>query len=154
MAIQFSLSRDKEWLRELNCFSRIHKVHKEQAMGIVRVLGALEALQHILTVFNGENFRAPTKRIVARNICRAVFASLLLLPIPLSFLAVLWHCFATGFDVAAQSVALSGALETTRSIMIYITMWSKNRMITSTLDHLQKIIDKSEFSTHTLCLFH
>lgn len=112
-------------------------------METVRVMSAFHAPQRMLTVYNRENFRGHSTQALLRNTCRMLYVSILLLSLLFESVVVLWPSFSTGLNLVAQSIPLAGFLETTRSQLVFFTLWSKNRMVTETIAHLQSIIDKS-----------
>lgn len=113
-------------------------------MAKIRVMSSFKPLLSNLTIYNPENFHGNDRRVVARNIVRVVLLSMILLGMLLSIILLAMQCVAIGADFITLSLLISVALEVMRLLMIYISLQTKNRKITTLVGHLQFVIEKRE----------
>lgn len=107
-------------------------------------MSAFDAFLSTLTVFNRDNFRGNTWKILAQNIFYMIFVLMIVLSVVLASMLVFLQCIATGLDITTQSFPLSIVIELLRSVLMYMSISSKNRLITDTIGRLQEVIMKRE----------
>lgn len=116
-----------------------------EKMGKIVILRAYRPFLTCLTVYKLDNFRTSDRRILFRNICRAIgftltFAIFLLLFLLTEFLA----CYNKNFDLNVIVGPFSFFLVTSLVVPVYFVMLWKSNKIIDTLDYLDEVVVASK----------
>lgn len=111
----------------------------------ISVLQQYRSYQHLFEVFNYEHFRNKNDRDLINNICYAAcVAALIFLATAVAILCS-WYCVDIGWDISILSISVPAILAIIFSILTYIILITKNRVIRASIDHLQETVDEREF---------
>lgn len=105
-------------------------------------LGRFRPFLVMLTIYNRNNFRGKNRRMVMRNIARAIGFSILVAALIGVIISASWFCSNKHFKLGIVAEPLSILLGSIQVVCIYLSISSKSRQINAVLEHLDVIIRK------------
>lgn len=106
------------------------------------VLKEYRPYQRILEAFNSENFHGKNPKEIVINILYALcFTAIFVAMAALAILSC-WYCMEIEFNIGILSITLPIVLSLVQLLLIHSSLIWKNRLIRTTIDHLQEMIDR------------
>lgn len=113
----------------------------------IQVLNEFRDFSQILSLFNREQFQAANQEKLQHNILFALIFLLFLLSFGVLLVIAIWFCFDCNFEISQIAFPLSMCFYVLQLLLMCISMALNNRKISKTVDHLQRVIEESEFSS-------
>lgn len=121
----------------------------------ISVLSAFRPFQRLLQAFNFTNFdraRSPYSSEKQHIVCIVHVAVLLITP-PVVVTAGIWHLIEDDVTMAEFSTSFALIVAYTQMFSIYISLMMKNRIISETLENIQKSINRRELELEFTSVF-
>lgn len=111
----------------------------------ILILRTFRPLLTFLTLYNLDNFREKSRRVIARNICRAISITVAFAAYVFLFLSSeLLQCSNDRFVLSKIAQPLSFFIGGCQIIFIYPLLFGRSSRIIEILDDLQEIVERRE----------
>lgn len=105
------------------------------------VLNAFNVFLRILKIYNCENFQRNGQKQYVRNVCLAFVLTTFATLVPIMCGLAIWYIFDNGCALIIVVVVIPPTLTALQLFLSFITLAARNRIISQTIDRIQKVID-------------
>lgn len=114
-----------------------------QILNEIRVWSAFKPFLRILNAYNCDKFRYGTRwRFNSQNVFYAFSSTMMVFLLLATIILLVWHLIEINVSLENYLVELPIAISILQMEVIFITLLLKNRIITTTIQRLQGIIDQ------------
>lgn len=119
----------------------------------VAVFASFRPFQHILTIFDSNNFQNQPSHIYTRNMLQAITVAFFGVCYVVAMSSNAWFCVSRHFEVGDIALAFGVLINAMQFAITYITIRVKNETIVELITDIDEIINKRECSQYASSLY-